>query len=122
MRSSAGDFLSVQDYRLRLNLNAVRKLGRRIPVVYHLNNDPAVESSGGCHFIKKLSTKGRRLLIQRRAAQQAKYRFRVSYPVLFPECKRKRPGQGTGSFLYSYNAFRDPPMGRTIARLLDIYD
>ncbi len=116
------DFLSVQDFRLRLNLNAVRGLGRLIPVVYHLNNDPGRKSSGGCHFIRRLTTKGRRELIQRRAAQQAKYRFRVSYPVLFPECIRSRPGPGSRTFLYSYNAFRDPPMGRTIIRLLNLYD
>jgi hypothetical protein len=116
------DFLSVQDFRLRLNLRAVRSLGRRIPVVYHLHNDPARKRSGGCHFIRNLTTRGRRQLIQRRAAQQAKYRFRVSYPALFPECIRSRPGPGNGTFLYSYNAFRDPPMGRTIMRLLNLYD
>jgi hypothetical protein len=117
------DFLAVQDFRrLQLNQHAVRRLSSLLPVVYHLNNNPERPGSGGCQFIEGLTTAGRRTLIRHRAKQQARYGFRVSYPVLFPECLRNRPGPGDGSFLYSYNAFRDPPMARTIARMLDRYD
>ena len=46
----------------------------------------------------------------------------MSYPVLFPECMRARP-HGPGSFLYSYNAFRDPPVVlRAVRKLLNRYD
>jgi hypothetical protein len=41
--------------------------------------------------------------------------------VLFPECLRARP-RGPGTFLYSYNAFRDPPVANAIRRMLDRYD
>lgn len=116
------DFLSVQDFNLKLNLPAVRRLARELPVVYHLHNDPARPRGGGCRFIERYSTARRRTLIRHRAKQQARYGFRVSYPALFPECLRSRPGPGNGTFLYSYNAFRDPPMAETIMRLLDRYD
>jgi len=116
------DFLSVQDFHLQLNLPAVRRLARELPVVYHLHNDPAKPRGGGCRFIESYTTTRRRNLIRRRARQQARYGFRVSYPALFPECLHTRPGGGEGTFLYSYNAFRDPPMASTILRLLNRYD
>lgn len=116
------DFLAVQDFRFRLNLPGVRRLSAQLPVVYHLHNDPDRARGGGCRFIERLSTARRRALIRHRAAQQARYGFRVSYPALFPECIRKRRGPKDSYFLYSYNAFRDPPMGETILRLLDRYD
>lgn len=115
------DFLSVQDFRLKLNLPAVRRLASRVPVVYHLHNDPDNLRGGGCRFIERFSTARRRALVRHRAAQQARYGFRVSYPALFPECIRRRPGSQS-TFLFSYNAFRDPPMAATIRRLLDSYD
>ena len=115
------DFLAVQDSVLHLNLSAVRRLSKRSPIVYHLHNDPDKQRGGGCRFIERLSSQQRRRLIKRRAAQGARRGFRVAYPVLFPECLRARPN-GPGNFLYSYNAFRDPPVARAIARLLDRYD
>jgi hypothetical protein len=113
------DFLSIQDFRLRLDLRAVTRLGGRVPLVYHLENDPDRPLSGGCRFIKDMTTAKRTSLVRRRAHQQARYGFRFSYPALFPECLRHR---GSRSFLQSYNAFRDPPMARTIARMLNRYD
>lgn len=115
------DFLAVQDFGFKLNLPAVRRLSARVPVMYHLNNNPRYPNSGGCQFMQRFTTARRRALIRRRARQQLRYGFRVSYPALFPVCKRKRR-RGEGDFLYSYNAFRDPPMDRTILRLLDRYD
>ena len=115
------DFLSVQDDGFHLNLPAVLKISKRVPVLYHLNNDPDDKSSGGCRFIKQYNTSRRRQLIRRRASSQIRYGFRMSYPALFPECLHPRP-RGPGTFLASYNAFRDPPMAREIQALLDRYD
>jgi hypothetical protein len=115
------DFLSVQDDGFHLNLPAVLKISKRVPVLYHLNNDPDDKSSGGCRFIEKYNTSRRRQLIRRRASSQIRYGFRMSYPALFPECLHPRAG-GPGTFLASYNAFRDPPMAREIQALLDRYD
>ena len=115
------DYLSVQDDGFHLNLRAVRRIARKVPVMYHLNNDPDDKFSGGCRFIKDLNTARRRTLIRRRAAAQVRFGFRVSYPALFPECLHPRP-RGPGTFLASYNAFRDPPMAREIQGLLDRYD
>lgn len=115
------DFWSVQDAVFHLNLPAVRRMVKHKPVLYHLQNDPARPNSGGCKFIKKLSSIRRRALIRRRAAQSARIGFHVSYPVLFPECIGHRP-DGPGRVLYSYNAFRDPLVGREIGRLLDRYE
>jgi hypothetical protein len=116
------DFLSVQDNNaFHLNLKAVKRLSRRHTVTYHLHNDPDKQRGGGCRFIEGLTSQERRRLIKRRAAQGDRRGFRMSYPVLFPECLRARPN-APGSFLYSYNAFRDPPVARTIRNLLDRYD
>jgi hypothetical protein len=112
------DFYSVQDHVFHLNLPAVRRLAEQKPVLYHLNSNPDHPRSGGCRFIQRFNTKQRRSLIQRRAAQQAKYGFRVSYPALFPQCAISR-GKGKGRFLRAYNAFRDPPMAAEIAAQLD---
>lgn len=114
------DFYSVQDSIFHLNLPAIRRLAKHKPVLYHLQNDPARARSGGCRFIKKFGPNRRRALIRRRAAQQRRVGFRVSYPVLFPECFHGRPGE-PGHFLYSYNAFRDPRVAKAIADLLDRY-
>lgn len=115
------DFFAVQDHVFHLNLPAVRRLATKKPVVYHLNSDPRHPRSGGCRFIKRLDTARRRALIRRRAAQQTRYGFRVSYPALYPQCMRARP-RGRGAYLHAYNAFRDPPVAREIARLLDRHD
>jgi hypothetical protein len=115
------DFLSVQDDGFHLNLPAVLNISMRAPVLYHLNNDPDDKYSGGCRFIKQYNTARRRQLIRRRASSQIRYGFRMSYPALFPECVHPRP-RGPGSYLASYNAFRDPPMAREIQALLDRYD
>lgn len=113
------DFLSIQDFRLRLDVRAVTRLDARIPLVYHLENDPDRPLSGGCHFIKEMTTAKRTALIRHRAHQQARYGFRFSYPALFPECMRYRRNR---TYLESYNAFRDPPMARTIMKMLNRYD
>jgi len=113
------DFFAIQDFRLRLNLRAVARLGGRVPLVYHLENDPDRPKSGGCKFIKEMTTAKRTALVRRRANQQPRYGFRFMYPALFPQCIRYRAHR---SFLQAYNAFRDPPMARTIQRMLDLYD
>ncbi len=115
------DFYSVQDFHLKLNLGEVRRLSADKPIVYHVHNDPGKPRGGGCRFIQEFSTARRQKLIRHRAAQQLAYGFRVSYPALFPECVRTVP-QSDRWFIFSYNAFRDPPMVRTIGRLLDRYD
>jgi hypothetical protein len=116
------DYYSVQDHVFHLNLPAVRRLAERKPVVYHLNSDPAHERSGGCRFMQRFNTAQRRSLIRRRAAQQVHYGFRFSYPVLYPQCIRDREGRGTGSYLYAYNAFREPPVASEIRVLLDRHE
>lgn len=116
----SSDFLAVQDFGLKLNLPAVRRLAAQVPVMYHLNSNPRYRNSGGCQFMQRLTTARRRAHIRRRARQQVRYGFRASYPALFPVCKRER--KRGDEFLYSYNAFRDPPMDRTIRRLLNRYD
>jgi hypothetical protein len=115
------DFYSVQDHIFHLNLPAVRRLSAQKPVLYHLHSNPHRPRSGGCRFILRFNPKQRKSLIRRRAAQQARYGFRVSYPVLFPQCLRDRPN-GPGTFLYAYNAFRDPPVRKEITRQLDRND
>lgn len=115
------DFVSVQDAGLSLNLKAVKRLSRRHPVLYHLNSDPRKARSGGCRFIRNLNTKRRRAHLRRRAAQGNRIGFRVAYPVHFPQCLRSKPN-GNGQVLFSYNAFRDPPMAQEIRRLLDRYE
>ncbi len=115
------DFLSVQDDGFQIKLRAVRRLTHKTEVLYHLNNDPDDKASGGCRFMKSMNTRRRRKLIRQRAAAQHKFGFRVSYPVLYPECIRPSP-HGPGDFLASYNAFRDPPVAREIRKLLDRHD
>jgi hypothetical protein len=115
------DFYAVQDFHLKLDLGEVLSLSTLKPVVYHVHNDPGKPHGGGCRFVQKFSTARRRKLISHRAAQQLTFGFRVSYPVLFPVCVRTVP-QANRWFLFSYNAFRDPPMVPTIRRLLDRYD
>ena len=114
------DFLSVQDTASTSTCPPSADRRAQAAVLYHLNNDPDDKASGGCRFIKKFGTAGAGALIRRRAAQQKRYGFRVSYPVLFPECFHGRPNE-PGHFLSSYNAFRDPPVARAIAELLDRY-
>jgi hypothetical protein len=115
------DFWSVQDHVFHLNLPAVRRLSAMKPILYHLNSNPQRRRSGGCRFIQRLSTKQRVNLIRRRAAQQARYGFRFSYPALFPQCLISR-GKGNGTFLRAYNAFRDPRVVGEIRTQLDRND
>ena len=89
-----------------------------MPLVYHIENDPDRPQSGGCTFIKEMTTAKRTALVRRRARQQARYGFRFQYPALLPQCMRHRRNR---SFLQVYNAFRDPPMARTILRMLNRY-
>ncbi len=115
------DFFSVQDAGIHLNGRAVRRLAKSRPVMYHLQSDPDKRHSGGCRFIRDFSDKRRRVLLRGRARQQLKYDYRVSYPVLFPQCLRPGPN-GRGTFLRAFNAFRHPRVVKEIARLLDRYD
>jgi hypothetical protein len=116
------DFLSVQDNNaFRLNLKAVKRLTRKHLVTYHVHSDPNKQRGGSCRFIERLTSQERRRLVKRRAAQAARRGFHMSYPALYPLCMRARPN-GPGSLLYSYNAFRDPPVIRAIRRLLNRYD
>jgi hypothetical protein len=115
------DFFSVQDHGIHLRKRAVRHLAHRGTVMYHLQNDPDRPSSGGCRFIRDFNDKRRRTMLRARASQQAKYRFRMSYPALYPECFHKGP-EGHRTFLRAYNAFRHPRVEREISHLLDHYD
>ena len=110
------DFFAVQDFHLRLNGRALSRLRGRVPLVYHIENDPDRPQSGGCEFIKNLTTAKRTSLVRRRARQQARYGYHFQYPALLPQCIRHR---GNRSYLQVYNAFRDPPMARTILRMLN---
>jgi hypothetical protein len=113
------DFFAVQDFRLRLNVRAVSRLGGRVPIIYHIENDPDRAYSGGCKFIKDMTTARRTAFVRRRARQQERYGYRFQFPALLPQCMRHR---GNRSYLQVYNAFRDPPMARTILRMLNRYD
>jgi hypothetical protein len=115
------DFFSVQDHGIHLRLRAVRRLAHRGAVMYHLQNDPDRPRSGGCRFIRDFNDKRRRAMLRGRASQQDKYRFRMSYPALYPECFRHGP-DGHRTFLRSYNAFRHPKVAGEISHLLDRYD
>jgi hypothetical protein len=116
------DFWSVQDFRgFHLNLPAVRRLAAKRPILYHLESNPHRPRSGGCRFILGLNDGQRKRLIRRRAAQQDKYGFRFSYPAIYPQCLRERP-RGPGTYLYAFNAFRNPPVRREIERQLDRND
>jgi hypothetical protein len=114
------DFLEVQDFGFRINLDAVRALAARVPVHFHLGNSPGFPSSDGCVFINGLSTLGRRNYVTKRAGQQAEYGFRFGYPVFFPECIRNR--NTPRSRIFTYNAPDDAPMMQTIGALMDQYD
>ena len=118
---AGSDFFSVQDAGIRLNAKAVRRLARSRPVMYHLQSDPDRPRSGGCRWIRDFSDKRRRAMLRGRARQQLKYDFRVSYPVLFPQCLRRGP-EGHRTFLRAYNVFRTPKVAREVTRLLDRYD
>lgn len=114
------DYLAVQAFHFKIDLNAVRRLAKRVPVFFHLGNSPGIASSDGCVFIQKFSTAKRQAYVRKRAGQQAKYDFRFAYPVFFPECQRKRNTQHPE--LYSYNASKDGPMLDTIDQLMDRYE
>ena len=108
------DFFSVQDAGIHLNGKAVRRLASSRPVMYHLQSDPDRPRSGGCRWIRDFSDRRRRVMLRGRARQQLKHDFRVSYPVLFPQCLRRGP-DGHRTFLRAYNAFRHPQVAREIA-------
>lgn len=114
------DYLAVQDWGFRIDLNAVRKLSQKAPIFFHLGNSPGFPTSDGCVWMDKWDTKDRAKYVSRRAGQQAKYAFRFSYPVFFPECARHR---GTRHFgIFTYKAPDDSPMMDKIGQLLEQYD
>ena len=116
----ATDYVAVQDFDFHVNLKAVRKLSRRVPVHLHLMNSPDRPLSVGCIFMEQFSTAHKIRYVRKRASQQERWGFHLGYPVLFPECERHR-GQGDAT-LFSYDASRDPPMLETIDRLMDRYE
>jgi len=112
------DFMAVQDFNFKIDLPAVRRLAKQVPVVYHLGNNPQAAKSDGCEWINDLDTKKRIAFLNHRAGQQKTYDFHVSYPVLFPGCER-RPKDPKDPDLVYYNAIRDKPMLPTITRLMN---
>ena len=114
------DYLAVQDFGFRIDLNAVRALAKRTTVFFHLGNSPAFANSDGCVWINEFSSPKREAYITRRAGQQADYNFRFSYPAFFPECQRKR--STPNPLIYAYNSVNDEPVFAAIGSLLDRYD
>jgi hypothetical protein len=112
------DYLAAQDSGdFRLNLAAVARLAKRIPVAVHLGNSPGDPTSSGCRFIRELETAEREAYTAKRAKQQKPNDFRFAYPVAFPECDFKPP-----KGLVAFNAIKDGTMLPTIKRLMDRYD
>ena len=115
---AGSDFIAVQDFNFKIDLPAVRRLAKQVPVVYHLGNNPQAANSDGCEWIDDLDTAKRIAFLSHRAGQQATYDFHISYPVLFPGCER-RPNRPRDPDLVYYNAIRDTPMLRTVGRLMN---
>ena len=113
------DFLAVQDFRLKLDVADVRRLADRITTYFHLGNSPALKGSSGCQFMRDLTTAQRERYVTLRASEQTKGDFRMSYPVLFPECLLPRKGK---EVLVSYDALTDGDMISVIERLMDKYE
>jgi hypothetical protein len=112
------DYLAAQDSGdFRLDLAAVAKLAKRVPVAVHVGNSPGDQTSSGCRFIRQLKTAERETYVTMRARQQKANDFRFAYPVAFPECDFQPP-----KGLISFNAIKDGSMLPTIERLLDRYD
>jgi hypothetical protein len=114
------DFMAVQDFNFKIDLPAVRRLGKQVPVVYHLGNTPQLANSDGCQWIRELDTDRRAAFLKRRAGQQDTYAFHMSYPVFFPECQRHRGLHDQE--LIAYNAIRDAPILGTIGNLMNSFD
>jgi hypothetical protein len=116
------DYVVVQGRDFHINLPAVRELAKRFAVYLQVANDPRKPDSDGCRFIRELSAEERAAYVAQRARQQAKYHYRLAYPVFFPACVRDEaasPGRGG---VVAYNATRDATMMRTIRRLMSRYD
>ena len=111
------DYIAVQDFGFDINLPAVKKLSKRVPVFFHLGNSPGFASSDGCQFIEGLSTKRRIAYVGKRAGQQAAYGFRFGYPVYFPECERNRNTRNPT--IFAYEAPGDDPMMTAIDDLMN---
>jgi hypothetical protein len=112
------DYLAAQDSGdFRLDLAAVARLAKRIPVAVHIGNSPGDPSSSGCRFIKELETAEREAYVTKRAKEQKPNDFRFAYPIAFPECDFEAP-----KGLVAFNALKDGTMVPTIKQLLDRYD
>ena len=84
-------------------------------------NDPRRPDSDGCRFMREMSAKERIAYVSRRARQQAKYHYRLAYPVFFPTCVRAAPASAGRGGAVAYNATRDGTMMRTIRHLMTRY-
>lgn len=115
------DYVVVQGTDFRINLPAVRELARRFRVYVQIGNDPRRPDSDGCRFMRELSAKERVAYVSRRARQQAKYHYRLAYPVFFPTCVRAAPASAGRGGAVAYNATRDGTMMRTIRHLMTRY-
>lgn len=110
------DFLGVSDENFRLDLAAVRKLAKHVPVVFHLRNNPGKPRSEGCVFKNRFTTAERERYVRRRAREQKRADFHFAYPVLFPTCLAS--GRHTAHDIVSFNSIRDGTMLRTIESLM----
>ena len=104
------DFLEVQDFGFRIDLDAVRELSERVPVHFHLGNSPGFPSSDGCVFIKGLSTLGRRNYVTRRAAPAGRLRLPLRLPGLLPGV-HPQPQHPAGADLHLQRTARRPDDG-----------
>jgi hypothetical protein len=98
------DYIAVSDSNFRLDRSAVRKLAKRLPVVFHLANSPGNIRKEGCVYIKRYSTKKRVAYLKRRASEQSGSKFHFAYPVFFPTC---RPGITALDTLREGSMFQD---------------
>ena len=114
------DFIAVADADFSLDLNGVKEFAERVPILFHLRNNPDLPQSEGCIYMNRWSTGKREAYITKRAREQSKYDFSFAYPVFFPSC-RASPHAPLLDVI-SFDSIRDPGMLSTIKGLMDKYD
>ena len=114
------DYIAVQDTAFKIDLDDVKKLAERVPVFFHLGNNPDLLKSTGCAWIREFTTKRRSKYVTQRAGQQDDYNFRFAYPVFFPECSVD-PADPNAR-IYAYNAVKNDPVLETISELMSKYE